>query len=47
MPTPEIRRRDLDFKMRDDIPVHWLGSECHVTRFYDAMSIMFPEGERA
>jgi predicted metal-dependent hydrolase len=47
MPTPEIRRRDLDFNMRDDIPVHWLDRECHVTRFYDAMSIMFPEGERA
>jgi predicted metal-dependent hydrolase len=29
------------------IPVHWLGGHCHVTRFYDAMSIMFPEGERA
>lgn len=47
MSTPEIRRRDFDFNMRDHIPVHWLDGECHVTRFYDAMSIMFPEGERA
>ncbi|WP_034387006.1 metal-dependent hydrolase [Comamonas composti] len=43
----EVRRRDINFQMQSDIPVHWLNRECHRTRFYDAMSIMFPEGERA
>ncbi|SIO46945.1 metal-dependent hydrolase [Paraburkholderia phenazinium] len=47
MSKPDIRRRDLDFNMKDAIPVHWLDGECHITRHYDAMSIMFPEGERA
>ncbi|MEW6346148.1 MAG: metal-dependent hydrolase [Paraburkholderia sp.] len=47
MSKPEIRRRDLDFPMSDDIPVHWLDGECHITRYYDSLSIMFPEGERA
>ena len=42
-----IRRRNLDFGMRGPVPVHWLGGDGHRTRFFDAMSIMFPEGERA
>lgn len=42
-----LHRRDIDFGMGAPIPVHWLGGHCHLTRFYDAMSIMFPEGERA
>lgn len=44
---PPLRRRDIDFDLSAPIPVHWLGGHCHLTRFYDAMSIMFPEGERA
>lgn len=42
-----IARRNLDFGMRGAVPVHWLGGDCHRTRFFDALSIMFPEGERA
>ncbi|RQH05831.1 metal-dependent hydrolase [Paraburkholderia dinghuensis] len=42
-----FHRRDIDFGMGAPIPTHWLGGDCHLTRFYDAMSIMFPEGERA
>lgn len=42
-----FHRRDIDFGMSAPIPAHWLGGHCHLTRFYDAMSIMFPEGERA
>jgi predicted metal-dependent hydrolase len=42
-----FRRRDIDFSMDAPVPVHWLDGHCHLTRFYDAMSIMFPEGERA
>ncbi len=45
--TPPLRRRDIAFDFGASIPVHWLGGHCHRTRFYDAMSIMFPEGERA
>lgn len=45
--TPPLRRRDIAFDFGERIPVHWLGGHCHRTRFYDAMSIMFPEGERA
>lgn len=44
---PPLRRRDIVFDFGATIPVHWLGGHCHRTRFYDAMSIMFPEGERA
>lgn len=44
---PPLRRRDISFDFDAKIPVHWLGGHCHRTRFYDAMSIMFPEGERA
>jgi uncharacterized protein len=45
-PTP-FRRRNIDFGMCSPIPTFWRGGDCHRTRFYDAMSIMFPEGERA
>lgn len=45
--TPPLRRRDIVFDFSAKIPSHWLGGHCHRTRFYDAMSIMFPEGERA
>ncbi|GLU32299.1 metal-dependent hydrolase [Trinickia caryophylli] len=44
---PRLRRRDIAFGPYASIPRYWLGGECHRTRFYDAMSIMFPEGERA
>lgn len=57
MPTPplpkslpggsaDFQHRDIDFALDEDIPAHWIRDDCHVTRFYDAMSIMFPEGER-
>lgn len=43
---PSIVRRDLHFDMRADIPRYWLGNDAHITRFFDAMSLMFPDGER-
>ncbi|MBN3751637.1 metal-dependent hydrolase [Paraburkholderia sp. Tr-20389] len=46
-PSTPLHRRDIDFNMGAPIPAHWLAGHCHLTRFYDAMSIMFPEGERA
>ncbi|SAK39111.1 metal-dependent hydrolase [Caballeronia glebae] len=42
-----FERRDIDFRLLGPMPRFWLASDCHRTRFYDAMSLMFPEGERA
>jgi len=39
-------RRDLDFQLDGDIPRHWFGGHPFKTRFFDAMSTLFPEGER-
>lgn len=42
-----VPRRDLDFHLReDDIPRHWFGDDAFKTRFFDALSLLFPEGER-
>jgi predicted metal-dependent hydrolase len=46
IPPRLIQRRDIDFGMERDIPRHWLAGDCHRTRFFDALSIMFPEGEK-
>ena len=46
-PTPDIVAREaLDFGLQGDIARYWLGGNAFRTRFFDAMSIMFPEGER-
>ncbi|MEG3060413.1 MAG: metal-dependent hydrolase [Comamonas sp.] len=39
-------RERLDFGLQGDIPRFWLDGQPFRTRFFDAMSIMFPEGER-
>ena len=41
-----IVRRDLHFDMAADIPRFWVQGDAHKTRFFDAMSLMFPDGER-
>ncbi|HEU0195879.1 MAG TPA: metal-dependent hydrolase [Nevskiaceae bacterium] len=41
--TPRV---DLDFRLDEDIPRYWLGGDIFKTRFFDAMSTLFPEGER-
>jgi predicted metal-dependent hydrolase len=46
IPSPQIVRRDLHFDMDADIPRYWLDGDAHKTRFFDAMSLMFPDGER-
>jgi predicted metal-dependent hydrolase len=44
---PSIVRRDLHFDMQDgDIPRYWLNGDAHQTRYFDALSLMFPDGER-
>jgi predicted metal-dependent hydrolase len=44
---PDITVREhLDFQLHTDIPRHWFGADAFKTRFFDAMSVLFPEGER-
>jgi len=45
--APEIVPREkLDFDLEGDIPKYWFGGDAFKTRFFDAMSTIFPEGER-
>ena len=41
-----IPRAKLDFDLQGDIPKYWFGNDPFKTRLFDAMSTMFPEGER-
>jgi len=45
-PPPIIPREKLDFGLDGDIPRHWLAGDAFKTRFFDAMSTLFPVGER-
>lgn len=42
---PITPRRDLDFEF-EKVPRHWFGGDPFKTRFFDAMSVLFPEGEK-
>ncbi|MES2091702.1 MAG: metal-dependent hydrolase [Pseudomonadota bacterium] len=44
--NPIVPREKLDFGLDGDIPKYWFGGDAFKTRFFDAMSTMFPEGER-
>lgn len=44
--TEVIVRKNLDFGFDDSIPRYWFGGEAFKTRMFDAMSALFPEGER-
>ncbi|MFL9884994.1 metal-dependent hydrolase [Paraburkholderia agricolaris] len=46
VPANDIPQRDLRFTLDDSIPRYWYRGWCHVTRFFDAFSIMFPLGEK-
>ncbi|MDO9291530.1 MAG: metal-dependent hydrolase [Hydrogenophaga sp.] len=51
MPTPFSKqaiqpREKLDFQLTADIPRFWNGGDPFKTRFFDAMSLTFPIGER-
>jgi len=39
-------REKLDFGLDGDIPKYWFANDPFKTRFFDAMSTIFPEGER-
>ena len=43
---PIVPREKLDFGLDGDIPRFWLDNDPFKTRFFDAMSTFFPEGER-
>ncbi|MES0873450.1 metal-dependent hydrolase [Sinimarinibacterium thermocellulolyticum] len=39
-------RQAPDFGLDGDIPKYWFGNDPFKTRFFDAMSLLFPEGEK-
>jgi len=41
-----VPREKLDFGLDGDIPKYWLDNDPFKTRFFDAMSTLFPVGER-
>lgn len=45
-PPPIVPREKLDFGLDGDIPRHWMAGDPFKTRFFDAMSTLFPVGER-
>lgn len=46
-PLPIVPRREPEFGLDgDDIPRYWFGGDAFKTRYFDAMSCLFPEGEK-
>ncbi|MBN3779764.1 metal-dependent hydrolase [Burkholderia sp. Ac-20345] len=45
-PASRMPTRDVRFAIDERIPRFWYRGTCHVTRFFDAFSVMFPLGER-
>lgn len=43
---PIVPRERLDFGLDGDIPKYWWGNDPFKTRFFDALSVIFPPGER-
>jgi predicted metal-dependent hydrolase len=41
-----VPREHLDFGLDGDIPKYWMGGDPFKTRFFDAMSTLFPIGEK-
>jgi predicted metal-dependent hydrolase len=44
--APMVVRENLDFGLDQDIPRYWMGGDAFKTRFFDAMSTLFPVGEK-
>ncbi|MDO8696830.1 MAG: metal-dependent hydrolase, partial [Pseudomonas sp.] len=42
----QIRPRHLDFNLPSPLPRHWHGGDAFKTHLFDAMSVLFPDGER-
>ena len=45
-PGLQIRPRHLDFDLPNPLPRHWHGGDAFKTHLFDAMSVLFPDGER-
>ena len=43
---PIVPRTGIDFGLDGDIPKYWFGGDVFRTRFFDALSTVFPEGEK-
>lgn len=41
-----VPREHLDFGLDGDIPRYWMDNDAFKTRFFDAMSTLFPQGEK-
>ena len=41
-----VPRPGPDFDLQGNIPRHWFGGDAFKTRLFDAMSLLFPEGEK-
>lgn len=41
-----IRPRQLDFDLPQPMPRHWHGGDAFKSHLFDAMSVLFPDGER-
>ena len=41
-----VPRKGPELGLDGDIPRHWLGGDAFKSRFFDAMSCLFPEGEK-
>jgi predicted metal-dependent hydrolase len=44
--APIVPRENLDFGLDGDIPKYWMDNDPFKTRFFDAMSTLFPQGEK-
>ena len=42
----QIRPRQLDFDLPNPLPRHWHGGDAFKTHLFNAMSVLFPDGER-
>jgi len=44
--APIVPREHLNFDLKGDIPKYWMANDPFKTRFFDAMSTLFPVGEK-
>ena len=43
---PIVPRERLQFGLDGDIPTYWFGGDPFKSRFWDALSLIFPPGEK-
>ena len=43
---PIVPREKLNFGLDGDIPKYWFGGDPFKSRFWDALSLIFPPGEK-